>query len=196
MHNLAQKIEAILFVTAEPQSFKSLSARFEVSLAEIQEAVRVLAERLSEKTAEGAEGSALMVAATESDVALVTRPEFSSLIETLQKEAVSKELTKASAETLSIVVYQPGISRGEIEFIRGVNATYSLRSLMMRGLIEQKSAGRSTQYFPTVQFLESLGIASADALPDYAATTEKIKNLLMGATVEGGEVPTSGSESI
>lgn len=196
MHNLAQKIEAILFVTAEPQSFKSLSARFEVSLAEIQEAVRVLADRLSEKTGEDAGGSALMLVTTENDVALVTRPEFSGLIEALQKEAVSKELTKASAETLSIVVYQPGISRGEIEFIRGVNATYSLRSLMMRGLIEQKPAGRSTQYFPTVQFLESLGIASADALPDYATTTEKIKNLLMGATVEGGEVPTPGTESV
>jgi segregation and condensation protein B len=176
MQELSRKIEAILFITAEPVSFKQLAEKLGATPEEVKEAVGALAARLGETA------SALMLITTEHDATLATKPEFSQLLEMLQKDAISKELTKAAAETLSIILYQPGISRASIEFIRGVNATYSIRNLSMRGLIESRQSGRGSAYYPTAQFLEHLGVSSAEALPDYAATAQKIAALLSGET--------------
>jgi segregation and condensation protein B len=175
---LSQKIEAVLFLSAEPVGFKALSERLGASSEEIKEAAMALAARLTETA------SALMLITTDQSVTLATKPEFSSLLESLQKDAISKDLTKAAAETLSIILYQPGITRASIEFIRGVNATYSLRNLSMRGLIEARQSGRGSAYYPTAQFLEHLGVAHAEALPEYAATAQKITALLSGDPIE------------
>jgi segregation and condensation protein B len=126
------------------------------------------------------EGHAMMLAIHDTEIALVTRPAFSALIETLRKEELSKELSKASAETLAIIAYTPGITKAQIEFIRGVNVSYTLRSLQMRGLIEQKGGRRTTEYHPTLELLHSFGVASIELLPHYAETKAKIEGLLKG----------------
>ncbi len=169
-NTLPSKIEALLFATADPQSFKALSQRFEVSIEEIKEALAQLETSL--------QGHAMMLVHDGEEVTLVTRPEHSALIETIRKEELSKELSKASAETLSIVAYHSGVSKAQIEFIRGGNASYSLRALSMRGLIEARGAGRATGYYPTLQLLEHFGVASVEALPQYAETSAKITQLL------------------
>ena len=112
------------------------------------------------------------------EVTLATRPEHSSLIETIRKEELSKELSKASAETLSIIAYHAGISKAQIEFIRGVNVSYSLRALSMRGLIEGRGIGRAVGYYPTLQLLEHFGVSKIEELPQYVETAEKITKLL------------------
>ena len=53
------------------------------------------------------------------------------------KEELTEDLTPASLETLSIVAYLGPISRVRIEYLRGVNSSVILRSLMIRGLIER-----------------------------------------------------------
>ena len=169
-NNLEQQIEALLFATAAPQSLKSLSARLEVSIEDIKQAVISLEESLS--------GRAIMLVQDEQEVTLVTRPEHSTLIETIRKEELSKELSKASAETLSTVVYHGGITKTEIEFIRGVNVSYSLRALSMRGLVEARGSGRSVGYYPTIQMLEHFGVSRVEDLPQYKETSEKISKLL------------------
>ncbi len=169
-NNTDQQIEALLFATAEPQSLKSLATRFGVSTSEIQEALNVLEQNLS--------GRAIMLVQDGEEVTLVARPEHAKMIETIRKEELSKELSKASSETLSTIAYHPGISKAQIEFIRGVNVSYSLRSLSMRGLVEARGGGRSVGYYPTIQMLEHFGVARAIDLPQFAETSEKISNLL------------------
>lgn len=170
MPNISQQIEALLFATAEPQSFKALATRLDVSVEDIKAALATL-----ESTYEG---HAMMLVQDGQEVTLVTRPEHSALIETIRKEELSKELSRASAETLSTIAYAPGISKVQIEFIRGVNASYSLRALSMRGLIESRGAGRSIGYFPTLQMLEHFGVARVEELPQYVETSAKIQQLL------------------
>lgn len=177
MPNISQQIEALLFATAEPQSFKSLSTRLGVSAEEITAALSTL-----ESTYEG---HAMMLVQDGQGVTLVTRPEHSALIEAIRKEELSKELSKASAETLSTIAYAPGISKVQIEFIRGVNASYSLRALSMRGLIESRGTGRTVGYFPTLQMLEHFGVARVEDLPQYVETAAKIQHLLtQGSSIE------------
>ncbi len=169
-NNTEQQIEALLFATAQAQSLKSLASKLEVSLEEIKEALTNLEDSLS--------GRAVMLVQNGEEVTLVTRPEHSALIESIRKEELSKELSKASAETLSTIAYYPGITKAEIEFIRGVNVSYSLRALSMRGLIEPRGAGRSVGYYPTLQMLEHFGVARTEDLPQYTETSEKITKLL------------------
>ena len=101
---------------------------------------------------------------------------------------MSKELSKASAETLAIVVYRPGATKAEIELIRGVNASYSLRALSMRGLIDQKvqqhGVGRSVRYHPTLTLLEHYGVQHTAELPQFAEVKAKIETLLANTTLE------------
>ncbi len=169
-NKLSQQIESLLFATAEAQSYKSLAERLNVTLEEVKSALEELEKSL--------EGHAMALVRDGESVSMVTRSEHSALIEAIQKDALSKELSKASAETLSIISYQAGISKAQIEFIRGVNVSYSLRALSMRGLIEARGSGRSVGYYPTLQMLEHFGVSKVEELPQFTETSEKIKKLL------------------
>jgi segregation and condensation protein B len=166
----AHHIEALLFATAEPYTVQALAKRLDVSPENIREALGVLEASL--------EGHALMLVKSGDEVTLATRAEHGALIETIRKEELSKELSKASAETLAIIAYYPGVSKAQIEFIRGVNTSYSLRALSMRGLVESRGAGRAIGYYPTLALLEHFGVSQVEALPHYTETVQKITQLL------------------
>lgn len=169
-NNISNQIEALLFATAEAYTTKALATRLGVSEEDIAVALQELETTLF--------GHGIMLVRDGVEVTLATRPEQSVLVETVRKEELSKELSKASAETLSIIAYHGGISKAQIEFIRGVNASYSIRALSMRGLIEARGAGRGTGYYPTLQMLEHFGVSKVEELPEYEATAQKIKTLL------------------
>ena len=168
--NLSQSIEAILFATSEPQSFASLASRLNASKEEVKDAIQSLQTSFLEH--------GITVVTDGENATLSTKPEQSDLIETIRKEELNKELTKATAETLAVVVYHPGATKAEIEFIRGVNASYSLRALQIRGLIEQRGGGRSTAYYPTLEALRHFGVEKTEDLPNFAETKAKIDSLL------------------
>lgn len=168
--NLPQAIEAILFATAEPQTYASLAKQLGVEIEAVDEAVKALTTSL--------EGHGIAVSELNQVISLATRSEHTALIESIRKEELSKELSKASAETLAVVAYMPGASKSQIEFIRGVNVSYSLRVLMMRGLVESKGNGRAVMYHPTLELLQHYGITSIEELPAYAETKAKIAALL------------------
>ena len=163
-------IEAILLATGEPQTFAALAKHLDTDTDSI---ARAVAELIASMDDHG-----IMVTELDGVVSLVTRAEHSALIESIRKDELSKELSKASAETLAVVAYRPGVSKSQIEFIRGVNASYSLRSLQMRGLIETKGSGRSIGYHPTSDLLHHFGIAQLSELPAYAETTAKLDALI------------------
>ena len=169
-NNLPQQIESLLFALAEAQSFKSLSTRLGASIEEIKEALSILEKSL--------EGHAMVLVQNDQEVSMVTHGDYAPLIETIRKEELSKVLSKARAETLSIIAYQVGISKSQIEFIRGVNVSYTLRALSMRGLIEARGSGRAVGYYPTLQMLEHFGVSKVEELPHFVETAEKITKLL------------------
>jgi segregation and condensation protein B len=170
MNKLSHTIESILFATAEDYSVAALAKLLEVPAEDIEAALNELSLSL--------EGHAMMLVRQGDSVTLATRPEHSAILETLRKEELQKDLSKASAETLAVIVYKPGTTKAEIELIRGVNASYSLRALQIRGLIETQGAGRAVTYHPTLALLESFGVADAEQLPQYAETKQKLASLL------------------
>ncbi|MCC6198629.1 SMC-Scp complex subunit ScpB [Candidatus Nomurabacteria bacterium] len=178
---LPQSIEAILFANSEPQSVGVLASRLEVSREDITGALQTLAASL--------EGHGVSLVVQGEMATLMTHPQYSALIEAIRKEELSKELSKASAETLAIICYHPEATKAQIEFIRGVNASYSLRALQMRGLIEQTKGEvtRSGVYRPTIATLAHFGVTALDQLPQYQETRQKIAALLQQDTAEAAE---------
>lgn len=160
--NLEQKIEAILFFKGEPVSRKKLAEVLKVGQTEINEGIEKLKENLKER--------GIVVIEKDNDVMLGTSSELSELIENLQKEELNKDLSKASLETLSIVLYKNGASRAEIDYIRGVNSSFTLRALSVRGLVEKLTDPKDARryiYRPSFELLSFMGIKSVEELPDY-----------------------------
>ncbi|MCX6752202.1 MAG: SMC-Scp complex subunit ScpB [Candidatus Nomurabacteria bacterium] len=167
--NLESKIEAILFWKGEPMSRKKLAEILKVEEAEMNEGVLRLKNNLKER--------GIVLIEKDSDIALGTAPELSSLFEELQKEELNKELSKASLETLSIILYKNGANRAEIDYIRGVNSSFTLRALSVRGLIERildPKDSRRYIYKPSFELLSYMGIKSVDELPDYGEVNNSI----------------------
>lgn len=167
--NLEQKIEAILFFKGEPVSRKKLTDILKSNQTEINEAILKLKESLKNR------GVALLE--KDDELTLGTAPELSDLIENLQKEELNRDLSKASLETLSIVLYKNGVTRAEIDYIRGVNSSFTLRALSVRGLIEKtldEKDNRRYLYKPSFELLSYMGVKSIEELPDYG----EVKNSL------------------
>src|SRR3990167_9395853 len=170
MINLENKIEAILFWKGEPISRKKLAEILKVGQTEINESIEKLKENLKER--------GIVLLEKENDITLGTVPELSKLFEDLQKEELNKDLSKASLETLSIVLYKKGETRAEIDYIRGVNSSFTLRALSGRGLIEKTIDPKDSRryiYKPSFELLSFMGMKSVEELPDYEAVTNSIE---------------------
>jgi len=172
---LEKKIEAILFWKGEPMSRKRLAEILKVGQTEINEGIEKLKENLNSRGIVFLENnnparSASGTADAGGEITLGTAPEFSDLIENLQKEELNKELSKASLETLSIIAYKNGATRAEIDYIRGVNSSFTLRALSIRGLVEKtidKEDNRRYIYTPSFNLLSYMGVKSIEELPDF-----------------------------
>jgi segregation and condensation protein B len=118
---------------------------------------------------------------------LGTSKDISSLIETLSKEELVKDLGKAGLETLSIILYQGPISRAEIDYIRGVNSNFILRNLLIRGLVERvenPNDQRSFLYKPTLELISYLGLSKITDLPDYETVRKDIEQYKQNENIE------------
>ncbi|MEK9172012.1 MAG: SMC-Scp complex subunit ScpB, partial [Patescibacteria group bacterium] len=186
--NLESKIEAILFFKNEPVSVVELGKW----LGEKPDVVKKALVNLGDSY----RGRGVVIISDGEFASFGTHPDASKLIENLQKEELSRELGRASLETLAIVLYKGPISRREIDHIRGVNSSFILRALLIRGLIErtdpsinsgQASINRSYSYKATLKLLEYLGITCRENLPEYKNAFDKIKEFVATAPREQDE---------
>lgn len=167
--SLEAKIEGLLFYKGEDMETKKLAELLKVDEAQINEALNKLEQSLV--------GRGLVLVRANNRVVLGISKDLSSIIEEIRKEEITKDLTKASLDTLAIILYKSdssdesaGISRSEIDYIRGVNSSFILRNLLVRGLIEKivdKKDTRRMLYRPTFDTLTYMGITKIEDLPNY-----------------------------
>ena len=91
-----------------------------------------------------------------------------------------------------MVLYKNGANRAEIDYIRGVNSSFTLRSLLVRGLVERITDPRDLRryfYRPSFELLSFLGVKSVEELPEYAEvhkdTETAAKNLKEDSEYQG-----------
>jgi segregation and condensation protein B len=193
MINLEQKIEAVLFWKSEPISVKKLASILSETEENVGKAILELEKQL--------EGRGIRVIKKDNEVTLGTHAEISELIENITKEELSKDIGKAGMETLSTILYYGPISRRDIDYIRGVNSTFIIRNLLVRGLIEKAENDKDQRIFmykPTFDLLAFLGITKIEDLPDYTKIREEFEAFKQNRErVEGGEeVGEKNNESV
>lgn len=162
------KIEALLFYKAVPVKKDLLASLLGVKAEEIEGALEELKERLA--------GGATRLVLTNQEVELVLAPEFDELVESIRKDELKRDIGKAGAETLAIVLYRSPVTRAEIDRIRGVNSSYILRALETRGLIERSVKAQRNEFIPTTTLMRHLGIGEKTGLSDYANVMNALEN--------------------
>lgn len=186
MHNLETKIEALLFFKAEPISFKKIEEVLVCSREELLEAIGSLKNNLINR--------GIVLIEKDEEVMLGVSPVYSEMIDTIQKEELNRDLSKASLETLSIILYKNGATRQEIDFIRGVNSSFTLRALLVRGLVERVAGDEDNRryiYKPTFDLLSFMGVANISELPGWDDLNKGIEKI-----ITDNEEPARNAEGI
>jgi segregation and condensation protein B len=171
MSDTALQIEALLFSTGRPLTRKELAKMLGQDVGAVDVA-------LSELTS--ATGRGVVVVDDGREVELRVSGTAAPLVEQVRKDEYSREVGRAGQETLAAVLFRGPLTRAEVDFIRGVNSSQTLRTLTMRGLLRKipnPRDERSFLYEPTTELLSSLGVTSVKELPDYTAVRDKLTAL-------------------
>lgn len=166
----AAAIEALLFVYGEPLEAKKAAKILGLKTADFDFALAELEGLLKN------ENSGLVLLKHGDKIQLATKPELSGLIAEFVKSDYDENLTPAALETLSLVAYFGATTRAKIDYYRGVNSSFTLRNLLMRGLIEKipnPENAHANLYQITFDLLKYLGVSRVEELPDF----EKFKGL-------------------
>ena len=157
-------IEAMLFACGRPIEIKEFMANLELS-AEVVESILQNMKLEYEEKSRGIE-----IIKVDNAYQMVTKKEFYEYIYPLIDGRAKPTLSNAAMETLSIIAYNPKITRAEIESIRGVNSDGTIYKLLEFNLIEEAGRldlpGRPTTYKTTPEFLKMFGISSLEELPE------------------------------
>lgn len=157
-------IEAILFSAGREVSSKELMNVLEISEEDIEKVIQNMKSKYEEN------GSALEIIKVDNSYQLCTKKEMYEYIYPIIDNRTKPTISNAALETLSIIAYNPKITRSEIESIRGVSVDGTIYKLLEYNLIEDAgkldAPGRPTTYKVTNNFLKMFGISNLDELPE------------------------------
>lgn len=143
---------------------KNFMTALEMSEEEIQGILTLLMQKYE------AENSGIELIKVNNSYQLVTKKEYYEYVYPLLDNRIKPTLSSAALETLSIIAYNPKITRSQIENIRGVGSDGTVYKLLEFELIESAgkldAPGRPTMYQVTDNFLKMFGITNLDELPD------------------------------
>ena len=170
---LKEAVETILFTSAKSLSPKKISdlTNGKFTVKEIRLAVKKLNEDFK-KT-----GRIFIIDIVSDGYLMRTISRCSKWIKKIDSIKTIK-LSIQLMETLSIIAYKQPITRNEIEFIRGVDSSYSLRKLINHKLIRivgrEMMPGKPSLYGTTKYFLEVFGLINLKHLPDIKEFSEDL----------------------
>lgn len=167
---LISQIESLLFVSSKPLTVSQIAKHLEKNPEDTQAALsKLFIQR---------KNSGIILLENGLEYQLSTNPENANEIKNFLNSELREKLTDATVEVLAIIAYRQPISKAEIEAIRGVNSQYSIRHLLMRGMIEKvlnPKDSRSSLYQTTTEFLMHLGLTSVKDLPEFEKLVSHIK---------------------
>jgi segregation and condensation protein B len=166
---LSVKLEALLFVAAEPVTTAQLAAALDVAPSVVERGLHELDASLASR--------GLRLQRHAGRFQLTTAPELAELIERFLGLEATTHLSRAALETLAIVAYQQPVTRPQIDAIRGVNSDSMMKSLLHKGLILESGRadgpGRPILYSTSPEFLQHFGLNSILEMPPLAKPEEE-----------------------
>ncbi|GEM_PF-299948 len=169
-------LEALIFASDEPLTFRTIRSLVDETNKELppHEHIAVNAEIIRKAAGDlnrgyGRLGSAFRIVEIAGGYVHATQEQFASWVGKLVKEKTRRRLSATAVETLAIIAYKQPITKVEVEFIRGVNADYIIKSLLEKDLIyisgRAHTPGRPLLYGTTTKFLEHFGLNEITDLP-------------------------------
>lgn len=178
-------IEAILFATGKEVEITTLMSALELSYKEVELILGQMRLEYQE------ENHGVEIIRVNNSYQMCTKKEYFDYIYPLFDNRAKPNLSSAAIETLSIIAYNPKITRAEIDSIRGVSTDGVLYKLQEYNLIEEAgkmdAPGRPTMYKVTNEFLKTFGYASLDDLPELPTIKEEVPEQLEIQEVTDGE---------
>ena len=157
-------IEAILFSAGNPVEVKDLQLVLEKSKSEIEEIIN----QMNKEYKDNSRGIEIIKA--DETYQMASRKEYYDSIYKIIDKRSKPKLSNAALETLSIIAYNPRVSKSEIEAIRGVNVDGTMYKLLEYGLIEEAGKldlpGKPMGFKTTPEFLKMFGYGSLKELPE------------------------------
>lgn len=157
-------IEAILFACGREVEIKELMSALEISTEDLFAIIESMKQDYQK------ENRGIEIIKVGEAFQLTTKKEYYEYIYPIFDKRSKPNLSNAALETLSIIAYNPKITRAEIEAIRGVNSDGTMYKLLEYNLIENvgkaDAPGRPSMYSVTNEFLKMFGLTSLDELPE------------------------------
>lgn len=168
--NTKQNIESILLFKGQAITYKEISKLLDIETQEIIKYIRELTLEYKEK--------GIQIVSNENECELVTSAANSEIISKMQKQEIESELSNASLETFSIILYMAPIARSMVDFIRGVNSQFTIRTLLIKGLIEKDQESKIPMYKVTLDTTKFLGLNTLDELPNFKEIRQEIAQFI------------------
>lgn len=162
-------VEALVFANGDPISMEDLKQALEsrfsgISENDITDSISELKECFLSN-----EQTALSLIEVAGKYQFRTKPEYAQFISSLKADK-PRRLSPAALETLAIIAYRQPVLKSDIEKIRGVDVSPTLKTLLERELVHiagyQTTAGQPALYATSEEFLKVFGISSLKDLPN------------------------------
>ena len=184
MENLYNVVESILFALGREITVEDISNTLHVQKSEVESAIEILKERYNEN-------SGVVLVKVKDAYQLVTNNKNYEYVSKFVENTKKQNLSTSALETLSIIAYNPKITKSEIETIRGVNSDFAVNRLLECGLVEEVARlnlpGRPAAYSVTNEFLKSCNIDDVSKLPKFDEIRIKDEQMLISDFDENDE---------
>ena len=181
MENLRDVLEAILFVVGRSVSINEFKETLGINAVDVENALKELETKYGD-------GSGLALVKVKDEYQLVSNKVYFDYITKFVEHSKKENLSNTCLEVLSIIAYNPKITKSEIESIRGVNSDSQVSKLLEYGLVEEvgrmNAPGRPAMFSVTNEFLKCMGINKVEELPDYNTIKTEDEELTLFKNIE------------
>ena len=161
--NIECALEAILFSLGEEVEISRISEALSISEEDVKNAYLSLKKKY-EKEKRG-----IQIIELDNSIQMCSNPDYFESIQKVSQIKKEAGLSSAALETLSIIAYNQPVTKSTMDFIRGVDCSYSVARLLERGFIDElgraDTPGRPILYGTTIEFLRCFGLKSLEDLP-------------------------------
>ncbi|MFQ6081782.1 MAG: SMC-Scp complex subunit ScpB [Candidatus Aminicenantia bacterium] len=169
----ASIIEALIFISNEPLTVDKIA---EILKDVPKEKITQALEELAKSYKNSHHGIHIIKAG--GGYLFTTKPKYDSWIKRLLNIKKQSKLSPAALETLAAIAYHQPVTLPEISALRGVDSSYTLRTLLKLKFIKivgrKKTSGRPLIYRTTKEFLTYFGLNSLEDLP----SIEELKDII------------------
>ena len=175
-------LEAVLMVVEEPVPESALAEALDLPPSRVSELLAGLAQEYDEQ------GRGFDLRPVAGGWRMFSRAEHAPIVERFVVGGQQARLTQAALETLAVVAYRQPVSRARVSAVRGVNVDGVMRTLLTRGLVEERGTDPDSGallYGTTSIFLERLGLTDVDQLPalaPYLPEADALEEIADGGT--------------